>query len=101
MNFNEVLEQLSENKALKKTDVKATERKLEKNVTDMIDNNEISFINNFLKKGEKIDGKTIKSIDALLKAYKNKIGQARIKSDANILMLAPLIAAMYSEIQHN
>lgn len=101
MNFNEVLKVLNEGKNLKKTDVKATEHKMEKEVVDMLDGNEINFINNFLKKGEKIDGKMIKSIDVLIKKYKAKIGQSRIKSDGNLLMLAPLIAAMYSEIQHN
>jgi hypothetical protein len=85
-------------KVLKKTDVKATERKLETTVTDLIDNNEIAFINNFLKKGEKIDNKTIKSIDALLGKYKKKIGGARVKTDANILMLAPILASMMSAL---
>lgn len=86
-------------KSLKKTDVKATEKKMEKDVVDLIDNNEIQFINNFLKKGDKIDDKLVKSIDSLLAKYKKKIGQSQIKSDANILMLAPILAAMVSRLK--
>ena len=95
--FLSILE--STEKILKKSDVKATERKMEKEITDQIDNNEIMFINNFLKKGEKIDGKNIKSIDSLLKKYKAKIGQAQIKNDGNILLLAPIIASMNHKLK--
>jgi Glu-tRNA(Gln) amidotransferase subunit E-like FAD-binding protein len=95
----EIVQLKEAEKVLKKSDVKNTERKMEKDVTDLIDNNEISFINNFLKKGEKIDNKTIKSIDGLLAKYKKKIGPSKIKSDANILMLAPILAAMESELR--
>jgi hypothetical protein len=86
-------------KTLKKTDVKATEKKMEKDVVDLIGNNEIQFINNFLKKGEKIDDKLVKSIDSLLAKYKKKIGPSQIKTDANILMLAPILAAMESRLK--
>lgn len=86
-------------KTIKKQDVKSTEKKMEHEVTDLIDNNEIAFINNFLTKGQKIDGKTFKSIDALLKKYKQKLGASRMKNDPNIQMLAPIIAAIYSELK--
>lgn len=85
-------------KTLKKTDVKATERKMETEVIDLIGGNEIDFINSFLKKGEKIDSKTVKSIDSLLSKYKKKIGAGKVKSDANILMLAPILASMVSAL---
>lgn len=86
-------------KVLKKQDVRNTEKKMEADVVDAIDNNEIVFINNFLKKGERIDNKLIKSIDSLLSKYKKKIGSSRAKTDPNVLMLAPLIAAMYSALK--
>jgi hypothetical protein len=89
---------LLEKKKLSKADIKGTERKMERSVTDQIDNSEISFINSFLKKGEKIDGKTIKTIDALLTKYKQKIGASRFNTDPNIMMLAPIIAAMKAEL---
>jgi hypothetical protein len=98
MKFKEVYELLESEKTLKKSDVKATERKMEKDIIDTLDNNEIAFLNNFLKKGEKIDNKTIKSIDSLLGKYKKKIGTARIRNDANILLLAPIIASMMAEL---
>ena len=87
-----------EGKSLKKQDVKATERKMETDITDQIGNDEIGFINTFLKKGEKIDGKTIKSIDVLLSKYKKKIGSNKLRTDANIMMLATIVAAMKVEI---
>ena len=100
MKFQDILEAVNESeKTLKKSDVKATERKMNQDVTDLIDNNEISFLNNFLKKGEKIDNKNIKSIDSILSKYKKKIGAGKVKSDANIMMLAPIIASMYLAIK--
>lgn len=86
-------------KVIKKQDVKNTERKMEKDVVDLIGGNEISFINNFIKKGEQIDHKQVKSLDSLLKKYKAKIGQSKIKSDGNILLLAPIIASMYHTLK--
>jgi hypothetical protein len=99
MDFNQILEQLNENKALRKQDVKATERKMEKDVVDLIDNNEVTFLNNFLKKGERIDNKTVKSIDSIVAKYKKKIGSTKVKTDANLQMLAPILAAMYSTLK--
>jgi hypothetical protein len=96
---DELLEIFESKKALRKTDIKATERKMDTDVINAIDGDEIAFINNFLKKGEKIDNKMIKSIDVLLKKYKAKIGQGKIKSDGNILMLAPILSAMMAEVQ--
>lgn len=87
-------------KTLKKQDVKNTEKKIEKDVTDLMGGNEITFINDFLKKGEKIDGKTVKSIDMLIKLYKQKKGLAKLKNDANMMMLAPIIASIYAELNH-
>lgn len=100
MKFDDILEEvLEENKVLKKSDVKATERKMEKDVVDLIDNNEIVFINNFLKKGERIDNKTIKSLDSIVAKYKKKIGSTKIKTDTNLMMLAPILASMYSTLK--
>lgn len=93
MDFNHVHE------AMKKSDVKATERKMEKKVVDMLDNNEINFLNQFLSKGEMIDGKKFKSIDAIVAKYKKTIGGAKVKSDPNLQMLAPILAAMISAIE--
>ena len=96
--LSDIYDTITEKRTLKKQDVKATEKKMEKDVVDSIDNNEINFINTFLKKGEKIDGKTIKSIDMLVTKYKQKIGSTRFRTDANLMLLAPIIAAMKSEL---
>lgn len=93
MKFDQILE------AIKKSDVKATERKMEKDVVAMMDNNEINFINQFLKKGEMIDGKKYKSIDALLAKYKKTIGATQAKTDGNLQMIAPILASMISTIE--
>jgi hypothetical protein len=93
MNFNDIFE------SMKKSDVKATERKMEKNVVDMLDNNEINFLNQFLTKGEMIDGKKFKSIDAIIAKYKKTIGGTKVKSDPNLSMIAPILASMISTIE--
>lgn len=84
--------------ALKKSDVRATEKKLEKEVLDKVDNNEIVFINQFLSKGEVIDGKKYKNIDEIIRAYKKALGSS-YKNDANLQILAPIIAAMIATIE--
>lgn len=96
--MDELLE-LFEQKKLKKQDVKATEKKMEKDVTDMIGNNEITFLNTFLKKGQMIDGKKYKSVDSILLKYKKSMNPTQFKTDANIQMLAPIIAAMISTLE--
>lgn len=82
------------NKGLKRQDVKTTEKKMEKEVIDTMDNNEINFLNNFIRKGEKIDGKIYKSIDGLINKYKKKIGPAKVRNDADLMLLATTIAAI-------
>jgi hypothetical protein len=98
--MDELLE-LFEQKKLKKQDVKATERKMESDVTDRLGGNEIAYLNTFLKKGEMIDGKKYKSIDGILSKYKKSMNPTQFKTDANIQMLAPIIAAMISTLEGN
>lgn len=86
-------------KSLKRQDVKATEKKMNKEITDEIGNNELTFLNNFLRSGEKIDGKTYKSIDALIAKYKKKIGPTKAKTDADLMLLAPIIASIYLKLK--
>lgn len=94
------LYELYENfKTLKKQDIKATERKMDDEIMDEIGKSEVDFLNNFLKKGEKIDGKVYKSIDSIVAKYKKKIGPSRIKNDPNLQMLAPILAAMELELK--
>lgn len=101
MNTFQILEaiELAEAKTLKKVDVKSTERKMEKDVIDSIDNNEIKFLNNFLRKGERICDKNIKSLDILVAKYKKKLGQGRVNNDPNLMLLAPIIASMFAELE--
>jgi hypothetical protein len=101
MNTFQILEaiEMAEAKTLKKVDVKSTERKMEKDVIDSIDNNEIKFLNNFLRKGEKFDNKNIKSLDVLIAKYKKKLGTGKVNSDPNLMMLAPIIASMFAELE--
>ena len=84
---------------LKKQDVKTTEKKFEKDVVDSLHNSEIGFLNTFLKQGEMLDGKKFKTIDSILKEYRKKLG-SKAKTDPNILMLAPILAAMVNELKN-
>lgn len=97
-NFLKILDELNETKSLKKVDVKNTEKKMEQEVSDTIGNSEIDFLNNFIKKGQKIDGKVVKSVDSLIKKYKAKVGSSKIRNDPNFLMLAPILSAMQNEL---
>lgn len=86
--------------SIKRTDVKSTERKMEKDIVGKVENNELAYINQFLKKGEMIDGKKYKSIDAIIAKYKQVIGSSQAKNDPNLQMIAPILAAMITTIEH-
>ena len=87
------LYELFEKKVLKKSDVKATERKLESDVTDSLeDNKEYAFLKPYLKNNNQ-------ALKILLTKYTKKLGSSKLKNDPNLGMLAVTLAAMEAFIK--
>lgn len=88
--MSEELFDLFENaKHLKRSDVKQTEKKLETDIIELIDNKEYAFLKPYLKNNGR-------PLYQLIMAYIKKIGGSKAKTDANLTMLAPIIASMES-----
>lgn len=79
-------------KSLKRNDVKNTEKKLEDDIFELINNKEFAFLAPYLKNNGKL-------LYQLLTQYIKKIGRQKAKNDPNLSMLAPVLAAMESEIK--
>jgi len=77
--------------------IKNPESKIEDEIIDKVEGSELSYLNKFLKDGATINGEKYESIDSVVTKYKEKIKSS--KDDANLGMLAPIIAAMITTIE--